>query len=293
DTDEMLYFNVSNGLLSNWINCIEVDDEKVWIGTGGGLLLYDQKEDSWSNFTVEIGLGDAEHGYYWVDDIIIEDDFVWVATSGNWQYTMGIRPFGGISCYDKMTGTWNAYGSKNGYLIDDNVQSILMEDDKIIMSTLSGIYIFNTSERATYFWDGWIMDWVKKTDEDNYHTIYSSFTDSRISEMDVSQDDIVIWPEWNDSIEIRSLSLNIGTILTQEDNVYDIEVDKDRIYLGTKDGVKIYNMTTDEWAFINKTHGLLSNYVRDIELFGDQLWIVTEEGLNIFQISFEAVIKSE
>jgi len=256
DTHELLYFNESKGLLSNWINCIEVDDEKVWIGTGGGLSLYDQKEDSWSNFTVEIGLGDAEHGYYWVDDIIVEDDYVWVATSGNWQYTMGIRPFGGISCYDKMTRTWTAYGSKNGYLIDDYVQSILMEGDKVFMSTLSGIYIFNTSERATYYWDDWAMDWVKKSDEDNYQTIYSSFTGSRISEMAVSQDYIVIWPEWNDSVEIRSISLNIGTILTQEDRMYDIEIDKDRIYLGTKDGVKIHNMTTDEWTFINITHGV-------------------------------------
>ncbi len=293
DTDEMLYFNESNGLLSNWINCIEVDDEIVWVGTYGGISLYDQIEGTWSNFTLETGLGEAEHGYYWVDDIIADDDFVWVATSGNWQYTMGIRPFGGISCYNKMTGTWTAFGSKNGYLIDDYVQSIEKEGDNIYLMTLSGIYIFNTSEEQLYFWDDWTMSWIEKTDKDNYHSVYGSFYNLRPEIMSVNKDDIVLWQLNNDNVAFRSISLNIGTILTQEDWIADIEMEDDRIYLGTKYGVKIYNKTTEEWMFINKTHGLLSNSVRDIELFDDQLWIASEEGLNIFQISFEVVIKSK
>ena len=111
-TENLLKFNECNGLLSDFVNCIEVDNEIVWIGTNIGISLYDQSTNSWSNYTVENGLGGTT-----INEIIIENNDVWVAIRGNWQYTMGELPFGGLSCFNKKSKTWTVYNSSNGYLI--------------------------------------------------------------------------------------------------------------------------------------------------------------------------------
>lgn len=59
-TDEYRHFDARNGLLSNGVFHVSKLDGKILVGTyGGGMSLYDSAKDTWENYNIPDGLGDA------------------------------------------------------------------------------------------------------------------------------------------------------------------------------------------------------------------------------------------
>ncbi|MDH3713436.1 MAG: regulator [Gammaproteobacteria bacterium] len=76
-TDEYRLFDLRSGLLANGIFHIGKLDDRIVVGTyGGGMAVYDDAADSWKNYNIPQGLGDA----FIYDVLQTGTGDVWVAT---------------------------------------------------------------------------------------------------------------------------------------------------------------------------------------------------------------------
>lgn len=85
-------------LSANRIYCIAPGTSQVWVGTSGGLWIFERRTGEWNHQTVQDGLpGHQVRGIAWAGQK------VWVATSD-----------GGAGCYDTETGQWLYFGHGSG-----------------------------------------------------------------------------------------------------------------------------------------------------------------------------------
>ncbi len=121
------YFSTADGLESNAINTINVDNlGYVWIGTPLGANYYDG-----SRFRTLFGLNND-----FVNCITIDSfDNKWFGTKG------------GISVLDKENYKWNHYNTSNSGLVDDNVLSIAINEKSgdMYFGTEKGLSIAKTA----------------------------------------------------------------------------------------------------------------------------------------------------
>lgn len=293
NTGELVNFNKSHGLSEDYLGFVTADDDVLYVGYWNGISIFDRSEGKWSNHINGTVMGDIRG---WVSGIIIDSNYIWISAQGNWQYTMGQEPNGGISCYDRKRNTWTVYNSSNGYLIDDLINSIAKEGDKLWMGTTSGLYLFNISEKAIYIWDEEIHTWRIRTEEEKLRNPYwwhSVFPWQGVWHMDSTQENIILSSNTGYRVEIFNIQDNNWTFFESEGWIMEIEFDNDLIYLGTTDGVEIFNNSKNSWIAINESSRLLDKSVRGIEVFNDTLWIASKTHVNIYRISYELVPVNE
>jgi len=77
-TENYRHFDVRNGLLANGVFHISrLDKNHIAVGTyGGGLSVFDERDDSWARYNVPNGLGDA----FVYDLLTAKNGDVWIAT---------------------------------------------------------------------------------------------------------------------------------------------------------------------------------------------------------------------
>jgi len=141
-TDEYRLFDVRNGLLSNGIFSIDEIDGRIMVGTyGGGMSLYDEKQDKWENFNIPDGLGDA----FVYRVMRASNGDVWVAT---WSGANRIR---GGNLKDRAK--WDLYTVENtkGGLPNDWVYGLAEgKNGEIWLATEGGLARFKDGK-----WDNW------------------------------------------------------------------------------------------------------------------------------------------
>ena len=64
-----------DGLASDEISCIAIDDERVWFGTDRGATVYNEETEAWTSYTTEDGLASNK-----VTSIDVDGTEVWIGT---------------------------------------------------------------------------------------------------------------------------------------------------------------------------------------------------------------------
>ncbi len=121
------WINYTNG---DEINCIEMEGDLVWIGTGGGLVKYDRSSES-TVFYDRSNSGIPSNGVYSIT--IDESGNKWIGTSE------GLVKFDGI--------TWTVYNTSNSGLPSNEVNRIIIDESgNKWMGTGDGLVKFNGTD---------------------------------------------------------------------------------------------------------------------------------------------------
>ena len=104
---EWQVFTTADGLISNLVNCIDVERREgifgpksgryIWFGTDSGICVFDKKEGTWERYSHEDGLVDNR-----VKAISDYGREVWIITPA------------GVSVYDKKKDRWQSYQALKG-----------------------------------------------------------------------------------------------------------------------------------------------------------------------------------
>ena len=141
-TDDYRLFDARNGLLSNGIFHVSKLGDKILAGTyGGGMSLYDPAKDTWENYNIPDGLGDA----FVYGALKVANGDVWVAT---WSGANRIR--GGAL---KDRSKWDLFtveNTKNG-LPNDWVYGVAEgKNGEMWLATEGGLARYKDGK-----WDNW------------------------------------------------------------------------------------------------------------------------------------------
>ncbi|MFA7269585.1 MAG: two-component regulator propeller domain-containing protein [Sterolibacterium sp.] len=161
-TAKFTHFRVGN----KSIKSIFIDGQLVWIGTSGGVVRYDTRDDSYKLFDIKSGL--LSNGIFWVGRI-------------NGQIAVGTYG-GGLSLLDEAGNTWKTYNIPEG-LGDAFIYGVLTAaNGDLWIATWSGVNRVrggNLDDPSK--WDlftvkntngGLINDWVYGLDEDKNGDIW-------------------------------------------------------------------------------------------------------------------------
>jgi hypothetical protein len=130
------------GLLSNGVFHLSKQGDEIWVGTyGGGLSILDPKTETWRNYNIPQGLGDA----FVYDALTMSNGDVWIAT---WSGANRIR--GGAM---DDPAAWDLYTVENtgGGLPNDWVYGLAEgKDGQVWMATEGGLARFQNET-----WTNW------------------------------------------------------------------------------------------------------------------------------------------
>jgi len=183
-------------LINDHIFCLEGDENQLWIGTEGGLVLYE--DGKWKSWTEENGLPwrvisgitkSPKTGDLWLAMLgygiarfsagrfdhfdqmnsgLLNDVVYGVATEGDnvWAATTA-----GISCFNTVTGLWDIYNEKNAPMEEVWSYNVDARDGKVYVAV----------------WGGGILEWDVAT------RIWKDYVDpDREMEIDLYRDDGLI-----------------------------------------------------------------------------------------------------
>ena len=141
-TDDYRLFDARNGLLSNGIFHVSKLGDKILAGTyGGGMSLYDPAKDTWENYNIPDGLGDA----FVYGALKVANGDVWVAT---WS---GVNRIRGGALKDRSK--WDLFtveNTKNG-LPNDWVYGVAEgKNGEMWLATEGGLARYKDGK-----WDNW------------------------------------------------------------------------------------------------------------------------------------------
>jgi len=256
-TGDYRIFNYTNGLLSNGVFHVGRLGNHIAAGTyGGGLSLYDEKQDSWQNLNVPNGLGDA----FIYKTIKASNGDIWVAT---WSGANRVR---GGDLMDRSK--WDIYTveNTNGGLPNDWVYSL--EEGKngdIWLATEGGLALFRNEK-----WQNWNHEkgmgapWEKVKDDPKFGT-----DPSKLSEHHARQ-------KVEMGLEDTGTAFNPNYVVA-------LTVDKDGIvWCGTWGG-GLSRYDGKKWRHYTMSDGLPGNHVFMLhEDPSGKLWIGTNKGLASF-----------
>ncbi len=96
---------------ASFVSGLAVDENDLWVGTRGGVLLWNISSQTYSKYTTTEGLADQN-----VKDVFIDNTGnIWFGTTE------------GVQCYDGST--WTTYNAANSPLPDNRVYSIVQDHD--------------------------------------------------------------------------------------------------------------------------------------------------------------------
>ena len=122
-----------NSLINNKTFCILEDSSGlIWIGTYGGISRFNPNSN-FSYFTSSPANGNGVNGYM-IHGIYEDNNLTWVGTNGN-----------GISVVNKNGYEMYSLTTKNSNLIDDNIQEITGDDNRVYIGTNSGLNVVEAS----------------------------------------------------------------------------------------------------------------------------------------------------
>jgi ligand-binding sensor domain-containing protein len=142
EKDDHKLYDVRSGLLSNGVFHISMLGNKLMVGTyGGGLSLFDKEKESWENFNIQHGLGDA----FVYDALKLANGDIWIAT---WSGANRVR---GGELNDRSK--WDLYTVENtsGGLPNDWVYGLAEgKNGEVWMATEGGLARFHDEK-----WTSW------------------------------------------------------------------------------------------------------------------------------------------
>lgn len=257
---------IQNGITNNYVKGISQDKRGfIWIATEEGLnciegnRIVNYYKDAEKNIT--------GNELNWVIDDPV-DSILWIATQRN-----------GLNAYNYANNTFTTYLNEH-----DNPKSIVSNDiTKVVAAKDGNIWL------CTY-WNG-IDYYNKSTNEfDHYNTSnVKGLPDNNIWTVEDSGDGSIYVGHVRHGLSI--ISTRDRTAVNFIHNPQDVRslphnevnsICKDssgRIWIGTADGIALYNPLNGTFQRINDRKGSLSHAIQDIKQFdGNKLWIAMEYG---------------
>ena len=280
------FYNKTNcGLIGETINCIAKDKHAFWIGTQKGVSLFNTKKNTWTNYTINDGLASN-----YINSILVLNDKVWFGTKK------------GLTLFNKNKKSWTTYTMKNG-LPHNQVNTLLNIGNTIWIGTEIGLTSFNKTTKtmgAVYTTkDGLFDNRIKTLIRDGAYLIIGT-VGAVINTLNLHTG------EWN--IQYPQTTLYSNIVLTAErgfiwcgtngggvrsynkssqtwktyttsnglcDNfVQAIARDGKNLWVGTFDGISLFNMDTKKWKTFSSKEGIsLSTILVD----GNYVWFGTDD----------------
>jgi len=288
-------FYVKDGLPNDHIFTLKSDGNKLWVGTEGGLALYENGHwKSWTEenglpFNVVIGIDVCKKtGDIWlalfggglvrftggrfdhfnqfnsglVNDVLygvaIMDDTIWAATAA------------GVSTYNTITGEWNIYNEKNAPMEEIWCYYIDASEDDVYVAV----------------WGGGILEWNKKTQRWNAHRDPDKemeidlFRDDgliHIITSSVSYEDQIMWAATYFGLS-RYDGRNWRGYMDHDSGLVSNFINlalgrtKDSCYIGTDKGLSVLaDYKTDTWVTYKKDQDSDINWSAHVNSGKDEL----------------------
>lgn len=304
-----------DGLSSEMVYAIAVQDDEVWFGTyGGGATHYDKAKKAWKAYTTKGDpMGQVDDGdsikwknllaYNHVSVILPDKDRIWF---GTYFYGFG---GGGISYYHpEGPPHWKPFNTNNGRA--KKVVSMALEGESLWVGSEKGLNLF---DKRTEGWrkfystqDGLSGNFVN-TILVQPDSLWVG-TNGGISRL---QKDKKAWKTYSEKeglteTEIKSLAEagpriwagGVGGTLFEYDpssdswkkiespdplrsgGIHSITVTKEKAFVCRDNGVSIYHFSTGQWESLTTSDGLLSNMVFCAAVDKDGIWFGTDKGVS-------------
>jgi len=302
-----------DGLSSEMVLAIAVQDEEVWFGTeGGGATLYDKSKKIYKAYTTKgEPMDKVDKGvsinwqnllpYNHVSVILPDVDRIWF---GTYFYGFG---GGGISYYQpQKSPSWKRFNTNDGRA--KKVVSMAVDGDGVWVGSEKGLSLL---DRRT---EGW----------KRFYSTNDGLSGNFVNSLLVQPN--VLWAGTNGGIsrfqkvkrawktysqkdgltetEIKALASvgqkiwagGIGGTLSEYDpisdrwkriepsdplkngGIYSIAVTKEKVFICRDNGISIYDLPTRQWESLTITDGLLSNAVFCAAEDKNSIWFGTDKG---------------
>ena len=254
-------YTKKDGLPSDKIYCVRVDEDRVWAGTSQGLALLE--DGKWKVYTQEDGL--AHRGVLSIDVSPVTGD-LWIATMS------GLNRLSG--------GKFDTYTQFNSGLANDVIYSVICDGKDVWVATGGGAGVLDTytgewgiytdqnapmHEPWTYnvcagggkvfiaAWGGGVIEWDKSAQQ------FRDYTDpDGEMEIDLFPDDGVVH--------------DITTAVSYDDEI---------LWVATYFGLSRYD--GNHWkGYFDHDSGLASNFINFVKADGPVAWLCTDDGLTSF-----------
>lgn len=256
-TEEYRMFNYNNALLSNGVFNISKLGENIAVGTyGGGLSLYDKKQDKWENLNVPNGLADA----FVYKTLKVTNGDIWIAT---WSGANRVR--GGDL---KDRSKWDVYTveNTNGGLPNDWVYSLEEgKNGEIWFATEGGLARFKDDK-----WENWNHEkglgapYEKIKNDPQFGSDPAKFSEHHAKQK-------------------REMGLGDTGVAFNPNYIVSMAVDHDGVvWCGTWGG-GLSRFDGKKWRIYTMSDGLPGNHVFMLHVDpAGKLWIGTNNGLASF-----------
>ncbi len=302
-------FTTVDGLVSNDVNCIDVEwrkklwgnrsGESVWFGTDSGISVYNKVTKKWQTFTIKDGLIDNN-----VKDISARKDYVWMATPK------------GVSVYDKKKGRWTHHQRLPG-IVNGEITCIYHDYRYAWVGTTAGLARYNIKEKEWEYFTKRGSFWIgptggKRPVDRRYNVlasknILSPFPDDRINSIDGNEKYVYIGTD--NGLMRYEISRVRG--VTAEQNAWtklrrpEHYLSKARSFTGGRSLAGVNRILHKKnlrqlvweafgWDFFQPSRisleerNKISDEIVDVEVFGSLVWVATRFGLFKFDPAMNA-----
>ena len=267
-------YSTTDVLMDDDVSKIIASDNHVWLiyesWRDAGVSLYNKKLDDWTDIKPKGDWGSA------VTEISEDGDYIWLATEGN-----------GLKRYHLASGTWTSFDERTGLLHNHVTERALKVDDKYVwvgtprglnrydkqteswtyytkMKTLTGREVKTVAADERYVWCG--------TDEglsryDKWYGTWKNFRKRGGRQFMRTSRGSMSW--WEPEME-ESLANN---------NVSALAVDKQYVWVGTRDGANRYDKIADRWDKYTPENGLPHPDITSVAIAGNNVWMGTNAGI--------------
>ncbi len=250
-----------DGLPADKAYCVRIDGDRVWVGTSGGLALFENGK--WKTYTVVDGLA---HNYVIAIDISELTGDLWIGTMGGvsrysggqfetfTQFNCGlandviysiicdgkdvwVATGGGAGHYDTYTKSWEIFTERNAPMHEPWTYGVCASDEKIFIAA----------------WGGGVIERNKKTGQ------FRDYVDpDGEMEIDLFPDDGIVH--------------DITTAVSYADDI---------LWVATYFGLSRYDGV--HWkGYFDHDSGLASNFINFLRASGPVVYLCTDKGLSTF-----------
>jgi len=178
---EWRVFTTADGLISNLVNCIDVERKEgifgpksgryVWFGTDSGICVYDKKSGVWERYSQEDGLVNNS-----IKAISAYGRAVWIITAS------------GVSVYDKKKNRWQSYQALKGVPGTD-MTCVYHDRQAVWIGTTRGLVRYNKAIKEWEYFTNRGSQWFgpgggMRTTEDAPQHAQSPLPDDYVNAID-------------------------------------------------------------------------------------------------------------
>jgi ligand-binding sensor domain-containing protein len=266
-----------DGLSSEMVYAIAVQEDKIWFGTyGGGATLYDRSKNSFKAYTTKGEPQDKTddgnsinwknlppYNHVWV--IVPDEDRIWF---GTYFYGFG---GGGISYYQpKRKNPWRRFNTNNGRA--KKIVSMAVDGDRLWVGSEKGLSLL---DKKTEQW----KDFFSTSDGLSGNFVNALLVDSEY-----------LWAGTNGGVSRLDKGKRTWKTYGQKEGLTDLEIRSlarvgDTLWAGsTKGSLFAYEPTADRWRKIEPSDPLKNGEIHSMAVIHNQVFVCRDNGVSVFDI---------